>query len=61
MARTEQGFKGAKLVGVTLEDATVLEAVIPADTENGIEEGTLQETISALAARIKALEEAAEA
>ena len=58
MARSEVGFKGAKLVGATVEDATVLGVTVPADATNGVDEGTLQETITALAARIKVLEDA---
>ena len=59
MARTEAGFRGAKLVGVQVEDSTVLGVTVPADAASEVAEGTLQETISALAARIKALEDAA--
>lgn len=59
MSRTERGFQGAKLVGVELEDNTVLGVTIPADPENEVDEGTLLETITALAERVKALEDAA--
>ncbi|WP_100504090.1 hypothetical protein [Mycobacteroides abscessus] len=63
MARHEIGFKGAKLVGAEVEitSAQVLGGVVvPADEINEVDEGTLQETITALAQRIKALEDAAE-
>ncbi|WP_160329000.1 MULTISPECIES: hypothetical protein [Rhodococcus] len=56
MARLEVGFKGAKLVGVEVDSASVQ---VEADSTNGVEAGTLQETIEALAARVQALEDAA--
>ena len=56
MARLEVGFKGAKLVGVEVDSASVQ---VEADNTNGVEAGDLQATIEALAARVKALEDAA--
>jgi len=56
MARREAGFRGAKLVGVEL-DATSVQ--VAADAPSEVEAGTLQEVIADLAARVKALEDAA--
>lgn len=59
MPRPEPGFKGAHLIGASVDDTAVLDVTVPADATNEVAEGTLQETITALAARIKALEDAA--
>ncbi|WP_156666214.1 hypothetical protein [Rhodococcus sp. HS-D2] len=56
MARLEVGFKGAKLVAVEIDSASVQ---VEADSTNGVAAGTLQEAIEALAARVQALEDAA--
>lgn len=56
MARNEVGFRGTKLVGVKV-DAEAIE--IEADAATGVAAGDLQDTIVALAARVKALEDAA--
>lgn len=56
MARAEVGFKGSKLVGAKVDAAQV---EVAADTDTGVSEGSLQATIVALAARVKALEDAA--
>lgn len=56
MARNERGFEGAHLKGVTIDASGVL---VPEDTTNEVPAGNLEEVISALAARIKTLEDAA--
>lgn len=61
MSRTERGFQGAKLVGVELDTTSVQTVEMPADAENGVDAGTLQEQLTALAARVQALEDAAAA
>lgn len=55
MARTEVGFKGAKLVGVEVDASTVQ---VAADATNGVAAGDLQAAIEELAARVQALEDA---
>lgn len=57
MARHEIGFKGAKLVGVTIDSSAI---EVTEDDTNGVDAGNLQEVVEALAARVKALEDAAE-